>query len=411
MSGIKIPPLKNTDLFKSITVGENSLSNKVVFAPTTRFRALSDYTPSNLALGYYAKRSQYPGSLLVTEATLISESAGLYANVPGIWNDKHVAAWKKITDKVHENGSFISSQLWALGRVADPKLLKDNGLDLISSSPIYPDENTKKNAEAVGNPIRALTEEEIHDIIYNRYTKAAENALAAGFDYIEIHGANGYLVDQFLQPGTNTRTDKYGGSIENRARFALELVDQLIKVVGADKLAIRISPFSKFQAMKAEDDTVHPITTFGYLLHELQKRADNGNKLAYVSVVEARHPGNEDAVKSAITVDTSFVGQVWKGVILKAGNYTYDTPHFKNVLKDVSNDRTLVGFARFYTSNPDFVKRLYEGWDLVPYDRNTFYTRNNWRYNTWTNYDEEENFNKEDEINRVAEAIEGIEVN
>ena len=410
MTATKISPLKETDLFKPIKVGQHTLTNKVTFAPTTRNRALNDHTPSDLELEYYDKRSKFPGSLLITEATFVSEQGGLYANVPGIWNDKHVNAWKRITDKVHENGSFISCQFWFLGRVADPKLLKEHGLDLVSSSALYPNDDFKKKAETAGNPVRALTEQEIHDLIYDSYTKAAKNAMAAGFDYIELHSAHGYLLDQFLQPATNERTDKYGGSVENRARFLLELIDQLITIVGANKLAIRISPWAKFQGMKAEQDSTHPITTFSYVLHELQKRADNGNEFAYVSIVEPRVQGNVDVDKSEQKGDNTFVEQIWKGIILKSGNYTYDAPHFNTLLNDISDNRTLVGFSRYYTSNPDLVKRLYEGWDLTPYDRDTFYTNNNWRYNTWTNYNEKDEVNKDAEIERLAQAIEGIKV-
>ncbi|CUM56351.1 unnamed protein product, partial [Debaryomyces tyrocola] len=319
MSGVQIAALKDTDLFKSLKVGEHTLSNKVVYPPTTRFRALNDHTPSDLELEYYDKRSKYPGSLLITEATFVSEQAGLYDNIPGIWNDKHAQAWKEITDRVHENGSFMSSQFWFLGRVGDPQLLKDQGLDYVAPSAIYPDEDHKKKAEAAGNPIRALTEKEIHDIIYDTYTNAAKNAIAAGFDYIELHGAHGYLLDQFLQPATNQRTDKYGGSIENRARFVLELIDHLTTVVGANKLAIRISPWATFQGMKADKDSTHAVTTFSYLLHELQKRADNGNELAYVSIVEPRVLGILDVEVSQQVGDNTFVGQIWKGIILKSG--------------------------------------------------------------------------------------------
>ena len=411
MSGVQIEALKDTGLFKSLKVGEHTLSNKVVYPPTTRLRALDDHTPSDLELEYYDKRSKYAGSLLITEATFVSEQAGLYSNVPGIWNEKHVKGWKEITDRIHENGSFISSQFWFLGRVGDPQLLKDRGLDFVAPSAIYPDDTTKEKAEAAGNPIRALTEKEIHDIIYDTYTNAAKNAIAAGFDYIELHGAHGYLLDQFLQPATNQRTDKYGGSIENRARFVLELVDHLTTVVGANKLAIRISPWATSQGMKADQDSTHAVTTFSYLLHELQKRADSGNELAYVSIVEPRVLGIIDVEKSQQAGDNTFVGQIWKGVILKSGNYTYDAPHFKTLLHDISDNRTMVGFARYYTSNPDLVKRLYEGWALTPYDRNTFDSANNWGYNTWNNYDEKSEINKDAEISRLAKAIEEIKVN
>lgn len=405
MSTTEIIPLKNTDLFKSIKVGENNLSNKVVYAPTTRFRALDDHTPSDLEFEYYSKRSQFSGSLLITEATFVSEQAGLYSNVPGIWNANHVQAWKKITDEVHRNGSFISCQFWHLGRVADPKLLKERGLDFVSSSSNYPDRGTKKVAESVGNPLRALSEDEVQDLVFETYSKAAKNALAAGFDYIELHGAHGYLIDQFLQPSANTRNDKYGGSIEKRARFVLDLIDHLITIVGAHKLAIRLSPWAKFQGIKSEEDTVHPITTFSYLLHELQNRAIAGHQLAYISIVEPRVQGTVNVGGDQQKGNNDFVGQIWKGIILKSGNYTYDAPNFKTLLNDINDDRTLVGFSRYYTSNPDLVKRLYEGWDLAPYDRSTFYTKNNWRYNTFTNYEEEDKYIEEQEVKRTAKDI------
>lgn len=410
MSTTKVTALKNTELFEPTKVGEHTLSNKVTYAPTTRLRALSDHTPSDLELEYYDKRSKFAGSLLIAEATMVSEQAGIYDNVPGIWNDKHAQAWKKITDKVHENGSYLSSQFWFLGRVGDPEILKKRGLDFVAPSAIYPDEATKQKAEAAGNPLRALTEKEVHDLIYVTYANAAKKAVAAGFDYIELHAAHGYLFDQFLQPVTNQRTDKYGGSIENRARFLLEVIDHLTTIVGAHKLAIRISPWAKFQGMKAEEDSVHAITTFSYLLHELQKRADAGNELAYVSVVEPRVSGNMDVSERQQVGNNSFVNQIWKGIILKSGNYTYDAPHFKTLLSDISDKRTLVGFSRYYTSNPDLVKRLHDGLDLTPYDRDTFYSKNNWGYNTFTNHNEKTMSDKETEINRVAQAIEGIKV-
>lgn len=405
MPAIQVESLKNTDLFKSIKVGENTLSNKVIYAPTTRFRALEDHTPSDLELEYYSKRSQFAGSLLTTEATFVSEQAGLYSNVPGIWNGKQVQAWKKITDEVHKNGSFITCQLWFLGRVGDPRLLKQRGLDFVSSSANYHNKGLKKAAESVGNPLRALTEKEVEDLIFKTYDNAARNAMAAGFDYIELHSAHGYLLDQFLQPAANTRNDKYGGSVERRAKFVLDLIDHLISIVGAHRVAIRISPWAKFQGIKAEEDVVHPITTFSYLLHELQKRADAGKQLAYISVVEPRVQGTISVGEELQVGNNDFVGQIWKGIILKSGNYTYDAPHFKTLLNDISDNRTLVGFSRYYTSNPDLVKRLYEGWDLVPYDRSTFYTKDNWHYNTFTNYDEDDKFIKEDEVKRLPKEI------
>lgn len=379
------PALQNTSLFKPLKVGNAALQTRVVLLPMTRNRNSDDHTPTDLMLEYYQKRTRFPGTLAITEAILVSEKAGLYANVPGLWADKHVEGWKKIVDAVHANGSFISAQLWALGRVGDPVLLKEKGHDLTSSSPLYESEGSKKKAEEAGNPVRELTEEEIKDLIYNQFTKAAKNAVAAGFDILEIHGATGYLIEQFLNPSSNKRTDKYGGSIENRARFALELVDHLISVVGANKVAIRISPFSVFQGMLGENESIHPIVTFGYLLDQLQKRAEAGNELAYISIVDGRF--SDDFTEAP--VDNTFTRQVWKGKIVRGGNYTYDLKDWKDVQNDVKADsRTLIGFGRHFLANPDLPYRLQKGQDLNKYDRETFYSGNIAGYNTYPDYGE-----------------------
>lgn len=394
---VKIRPLKDTKVFEPIRIGDHTLSNRVVFAPTTRRRALDDHTPSDLQLKYYSDRSEYAGSLLITEGTFVSEEAGLYTNVPGIWSQKQEQAWRKITDKVHENGSYISCQLWNLGRTADPVLLKERGYDFVSSSAVYFSEDSKRMAEESGNPLRALKTEEVEKMVNETYVNAAQRAINAGFDYIELHCAHGYLLDQFLQPCSNKRTDKYGGSIENRARIVLEIVDKLIETIGSHRIGLRISPWAKFQNMLAEKDEVHPITTFSYLLHELQRRADKGTELAYISIVEPRAEGNETVEPSKIAGDNSFVYNVWKGGVLRTGNYTYDVPYFYRALADAEDNRTLIGFSRFYTSNPDLVHRLKEGLSLTPYDRSTFYIKSNRGYNTFLRYGEENEIHKETE--------------
>lgn len=394
-SSVEVRPLKDTIIFQKIKVGQNELSNRIVYPPTTRFRALEDHTPSDLELEYYGKRAQYSGTLLISEATFVSEQAGLYARAPGIWNEKQTNAWKKVVKRVHDENSFISCQLWNLGRTGDPKLLKERGYDLVSASALYPDENAKKIAEKVGNPVRALTEKEIEDLVNVVYPNAAENAMKAGFDYVELHAAHGYLLDQFLQPVSNKRTDKYGGSIENRARLVLEIIDKLIDQIGAHKIAIRISPWAKVQGIKAEEDEIHPVTTFSYLLHELQKRANKGHELAYVSIVEPRVQGIVSC--DVINGSNEFVYEVWKGIILRSGNYTYDAPNFDTLLKDSANGRTLVGFSRYFTSNPDLVYRLKEGISLRPYVRKLFYDLSNWGYNTFLNYNEDASYNEEEQ--------------
>ncbi|ABN66027.2 NADPH dehydrogenase (EPB1) [Scheffersomyces stipitis CBS 6054] len=403
MSAVKISPLKETEAFSTIKVGKNTLNTKIVYPPTTRFRALDDHTPSDLQLQYYGDRSTFPGTLLITEGTFVSQQASGYPNVPGIWTDKHAKAWKAITDKVHSNGSFISTQLWFLGRVANAEFMKAHGLSPVSASATYESDAAKEAAEAVGNPIRALTTQEIKDLVYKTYANAAQKAMDAGFDYIELHAAHGYLLDQFLQPCTNQRTDEYGGSIENRARFILELIDHLSTIVGADKIGIRISPWATFQNMKAHKDTVHPLTTFSYLVHELQQRADKGQGIAYISVVEPRVSGIVDVSEEDQAGDNKFVSKIWKGVVLKAGNYSYDAPEFKTLKEDIADKRTLVGFSRYFTSNPDLVHKLHDGVDLTPYDRNTFYSKTNYGYNTYALAPEK--VDKEEEDKKVAQPI------
>ncbi|ODV80811.1 NADH:flavin oxidoreductase/NADH oxidase [Suhomyces tanzawaensis NRRL Y-17324] len=407
MASVKISPLKDTEVFNPIKVGKNQLQHKIVYAPTTRTRALDDHSPSDLIVDYYDDRSKTKGSFLIAEATFVSPQAVGISNAPGIWTDRHVKAWKAITDKVHQNGSFIGVQAIFVGRAARPAIIKAAGQEILSPSAIFPSEESKKNAEEAGVRLRSLTEEEIHRYIYEDFTNAAKKSIEAGFDYFELHGAHGFLLDSFLHPSSNKRTDKYGGSIENRARFLLELIDHLSEVIGADKLAIRISPWANYNGIKAEKEEVHPIVTLGYLLHELQKRANEGKELAYISIVEPRlRLGQEGEEPEEGQVGTNdFVGQIWKGVILKSGNYTYDAPDFQTLRADLADKRTLVGFSRYFTSNPDLVDRLYHGHSLEPYSRETFYGQNNWGYNTFNSFGKDTVYDKETELGRVAKEI------
>ena len=382
--GIVIKPLGSTKLFQPIKLGFNTLSQRIAFAPSTRYRATKDNIPTDLQLEYYSQRSEYPGTLIITEATYTSRQGGLVPYVPGIYNDAQTKSWKKINDAIHANGSFSSVQLWYLGRVANPKDLKDAGLPFVGASSVYWNEESEKLAKEVGNELRELTEEEIDHIVEVEYPNAAKRALEAGFDYVEIHGAHGYLLDQFLNLASNKRTDKYGcGSIENRARLLLRVVDKLIEVVGANRLALRLSPWASFQGMEIEGEEIH-----SYILQQLQQRADNGQQLAYVSLIEPRVIGIFDAsLEDQKGRSNEFAYKYWKGNFVRAGNYTYDAPEFKTLLHDLDNDRTIVGFARFFTSNPDLVEKLKLGKPLNHYDREEFYKYYNYGYNS---YDESE---------------------
>jgi NADPH2 dehydrogenase len=227
-------------LFTPIQVGHMNISHRIVLAPLTRLRTHSTHVLGPHAVTYYAQRASVQGTLLVSEATIISQAAGGMDFLPGIYTQQQVEGWKRVTDAVHEKGSFIFCQLCALGRLAFPDVLfKEDNSPLVSASPIP----LSTNPTAVPH---ALTELEIKAYI-NTYVTAARNAIAAGFDGIEIHGANGNLMDQFLQEVSNTREDGWGGSIEKRARFAIEVVDAIVKEVGAERVGIRLSPWSPFQ--------------------------------------------------------------------------------------------------------------------------------------------------------------------
>ncbi|ODV64894.1 NADH:flavin oxidoreductase/NADH oxidase [Hyphopichia burtonii NRRL Y-1933] len=392
---IKAVSLKDTKVFSPIKVGENEISHKIVMAPSARTRAALNEEPSDLQLKHYNDRTQFPGSLVIAEGTVLSPKTGGVWGAPGIYNHSQVQGWKKITQTIHDNNSFISLQLWACGRVTDPKFAQYHQLPVVAPSVVYTGKEHQQSFEELGIELKSLSTSEVEALIKNEYTQGAKNAMAAGFDYIEIHAAHGYLIESFLHPSTNKRTDKYGGSIENRARFLLEVVDHLVGLVGASKVAIRLSPWSSYNSMITVKEEVHPYTTFSYVVNELQRRADNGNQLAYISLVEPRVSGAENLEKRDQVGDNEFIRKIWKGTLIRAGNYTYDAPDFKQLLSDVDDDRTLVAFARFFTSNPDLPQRLYQGSELAPYDRSTFYTKSAKGYNTFPALNEKSTLNDE----------------
>ncbi|CAP94853.1 Chanoclavine-I aldehyde reductase fgaOx3 [Penicillium rubens] len=342
-----------TKLFTPLRVGRAELSNRIAMAPMTRFRADDNHTPLPIVKDYYAQRASVPGTLLITEATFISARAGGYPNVPGIYNDAQIAAWKEVTDAVHAKGSYIYLQLWALGRVASVELLQASGFDLVSSSA------TPASADA---PVpRALTESEIHEWIAD-YAQAARNAVAAGFDGVEIHAANGYLIDQFTQDTCNTRDDAWGGSVEGRARFAVEVSRAVVEAVGADRTGIRFSPWSTFQGMRMEE----PKPQFEYLA---ERMAEMG--LAYVHLVESRIAGNAE-VEADDDLDFFLKAYGKASPVIVAGGYVADSALQAADVKYAEYD-AIVGIGRPFISNPDLPFRVQKGIPFVPYDRDTFY--------------------------------------
>ncbi|KAJ7080961.1 hypothetical protein B0H15DRAFT_475017 [Mycena belliarum] len=351
-----MPPIASK-LFEPIQVGTLALQHRVVLAPLTRYKADEAHVPYlPLVAEYYGQRASKPGSLLITEATFIAACAGGYQYVPGIWSAAQIAAWKEVTSAVHAKGSFIFMQLWALGRAADCASLQ-------SEDPSFP----YVSASAVpltgqSGPLRALSMLEIKEYV-SLYAQAAKNAIEAGCDGVEIHGANGYLIDQFLQDVSNERTDEYGESIENRARFALEVVDAVVAAVGAERTAIRFSPWSKFQDMGMPD----PLPTFSYAISQLAARHPG---LAYIHLVEPRIYGNVTREEGTVGAHESNdeLRALWAPrPLVRAGGFT------RTEALAPAETGDLVAFGRLYISNPDLPARLEKDVPVTPYTRSTFY--------------------------------------
>ncbi|KAG6839116.1 hypothetical protein C0991_005689 [Blastosporella zonata] len=346
-------------LHQPIKVGAATLSHRVVLAPLTRFRSKKSHVPIiPLVKEHYAQRARVSGTLLITEGTFIDIRAGGFANVPGIWSDDQIAAWKQVTDAVHAHGSSIFLQLWAIGRVAKTSVLASYGT--LEPYPLV-GPSDKPVASSEGPPPRALTLDEIQEYI-GYYARAAHNAVhLAGFDGVEVHGANGYLIDQFLQDVSNTRTDAYGGSVENRSRFALEVVNAIVRTVGPERTGIRLSPWSEFQDMRMED----PKPQFSHLVTSLRNTHPS---LAYIHVVEGRINGSMDRIQQTHE-SNDFLREIWgERPYISAGGHTEET-----AVKAAERGNELVAFGRYYTSNPDLPLRLKHHIKLEPYNRDTFY--------------------------------------
>ncbi|RMZ71746.1 nadh:flavin oxidoreductase nadh oxidase family [Pyrenophora seminiperda CCB06] len=319
-------------------------------APLTRFRVNDNHEVLPMAAQYYGQRACVPGTLLISEATLVSKQAGGYANVPGIYTQAQIDAWKPITETVHKQGSFIYLQLWALGRVANPDFAEKNGITIHSASATSLGEGYATPKEMTVDEIKQRVEE---------FAQAAKNAVEAGFDGVEIHGANGYLVDQFLQDVTNKRTDSYGGSVENRSRFAVEITQAVAQAIGADKTGIRLSPFSEFQGMKMED----PLPQFSDII----KKLDVLN-LSYLHLVDAR-VASEAGVDGYEALDPLLPH--YSGALLIAGGLKADSAR---KMIEANRQRDIVAvFGRYFISTPDLAYRLRKGIEFNPYDRDTFY--------------------------------------
>ena len=355
-----------TSLFESVRIGRLQLANRVVMAPLTRNRAPGQVA-SALTATYYGQRSnpQNGAGLIVTEASPINPMAHGYADTPGIYTPEQIAAWRAVTDAVHASGGKIVVQLWHVGRISHTSLLPQ-GQQPVAPSAIAAKGKTYLIQDGVGSfadtsEPRALELSELPGIVAD-FRQAAANAIAAGFDGVEIHAANGYLIDQFLKTGANARTDAYGGSVENRSRLLLEVMQAVATEIGGDRTGVRLSPVTPANDI----DDADPQTLF---VHVAQALAPLG--LAYVHVIEGSTGGPRELP------DRPFDYAAFKTAYRSAGgqaawmvNNGYDRALAEQALADGAD---LVAFGRPFISNPDLTRRLRENAPLNAGNRKTFY--------------------------------------
>ena len=362
--------MKPDHILQSYDLGPINLANRVVMAPLTRSRATSDGVPKQMHVDYYRQRAG--AGLIITEATNISPEGRGYAWTPGIFNDEQVEAWKNVTDAVHEEGGKMVLQLWHVGRVSHPDLQPGGALP-VGPSAIAPamkafTENGMKDAVAP----RALDAGELPRVVAD-YVKATENCKRAGFDGVEIHSANGYLLDQFLRDGANQRDDEFGGSIENRMRFPLMVVDAVTKVFGPERTGIRISPVSPANDLADSD----PEAVFTAYVKELSAR-----KLAYLHVIEGATRGDRDPHK----FKAWSLRQHFGGAYMGNNNYTAELAEERLAKGEID----LACFGRPFISNPDLVERIRVGAPFSEWNEATFYGGDEKGYTDYPSLSDEE---------------------
>jgi N-ethylmaleimide reductase len=347
------PQAAAPDLFSPVTLGALALKNRVVMAPLTRNRAGPGNVPQALNVEYYVQRAS--AGLIVTEATQVSPQGVGYPGTPGIHSPGQVEGWRKVTEAVHAKGGRIVLQLWHVGRISHPSLQPGGALP-VAPSALKPEGEvfTHAGPQPFVTP-RALETAEIPGIVA-QYRTAAANALAAGFDGVEVHAGNGYLLDQFLRDGSNHRHDAYGGPVENRARLLFEVLDAVVEVWGAGRVGLRLSPVNSFNSMTDSD----PDATFGYVVERLNRYG-----LAYLHVVETDMAG----VAGPLGYDRGALRRAFKGSYMANGGYGRDS----GAQALASGTADLVAFGQPYIANPDLVERFVRSAPLNAPDPATFY--------------------------------------
>jgi N-ethylmaleimide reductase len=345
--------MTQTTLFTPYQLGDITLANRIVMAPLTRNRAAAGLVPGPHAPTYYAQRAT--AGLIISEASQISQQGQGYQDTPGIYTQAQVEGWRTVTDAVHAAGGKIFLQLWHVGRISHVDLQKDG------AAPVAPSAIAAKGKTFVNNTFvdvsapRALDIAEI-PVIVDDFRKAAANAITAGFDGVEIHAANGYLLDQFAKDGANHRTDAYGGSVENRARLILDVAEAVASEIGAGRTGIRLSPVSPANGISCSD----PQAQFGYIVRELDKLG-----LVYLHVVEGATGGTRDHAPFDYDALRAAFGNTYMG------NNGYDLTLAQDKLDEGKAD--LFAFGRPFIANPDLVARLQSGAALAEPDRATMY--------------------------------------
>lgn len=350
-----------TNLFTPVRLGAVELNNRVLMAPLTRVRADADHVPTDLIAEHYAQRAS--AGLLIAEATMAMEGNSAFWREPGIYSEAQVAGWKKVTDAVHARGGKIFLQIWHGGRACHPLL--NNGRVPVAPSAVAitnDEAHTPEGKKAYTVP-RELRDDEIPAIVEG-FKIAAENAKRAGFDGVEVHGANGYLLDQFLRDGSNLRTGPYGGPIENRARLLLEVLDAVIGVWGSDRVGLRLSPLNSFNSMKDSD----PVGLIIWLAQRL-----NDCQLAYLHLMRGDFLGEQQ-----LDVVTPAREHYRGNLILNMG---YDREEANAAVQ--SGQAEGIAFGVPFIANPDLVERMQAGAELNEADPATFYTQGAEGYNDY----------------------------
>ncbi|MDQ9090519.1 alkene reductase [Pseudoalteromonas haloplanktis] len=337
-----------TDLLQPFKLNNSiELQNRILMAPLTRCMADDNLVPTQAMVDYYARRAE--AGLIISEATIIRPDAQGYPNTPGLFTSEQIQGWKKVTEAVHANGGKIFAQLWHVGRVAHPHFFDG---EVLAPSAIGVEGSVPRMRELTYQTPKAATLDDIQGLVAD-YAKAAENAVEAGFDGVEIHGANGYLIDQFLHFAANQRNDEYGQTPENMSRFALAVVDAVIAAIGADKTALRLSPGAYFNM----DEDSRDKAVFDYLLKQLNTR-----DLAYL------HGGIfDDSMRFASLEDkttSEYLRANYQGTLVGVGSYDFDTA--KAAIN--GNKFDLIAIGRSFIANPDYINKIANNKELVEYD-------------------------------------------